>query len=154
MTTLLWKEHPDDHDYPAATSFLSLILDESTVTRLVEALKSAPVTHYLAKDILRSSRLPVLSPDNPSVASDLKKIKKGRPLSPVLLVRGDLSRNVAAQIADGYHRVCASYLVDEDAPVPCRIVPRDLVDPTSTQTRRRPDARPLRPGSSRAATGL
>jgi hypothetical protein len=25
-------------------------------------------------------------------------------------------------IADGYHRVCASYHLDEDAAIPCRLV--------------------------------
>jgi hypothetical protein len=140
MPKLLWKDHPDDHDYPAASSYLSLLLDEATTARLVEALKTAPVVHYMAKDILRSARLPILPPSNPSVAYDLRKIKKGRPLSPVLLVRGDLAGDVAAQIADGYHRVCASYLVDEDAPVPCRIVPRELVTPTATPARRKAPA--------------
>jgi hypothetical protein len=27
------------------------------------------------------------------------------------------------QIADGYHRVCASYLTDENTDIPVRIVP-------------------------------
>mgnify|MGYP001097097390 FL=1 len=48
-------------------------------------------------------------------------MKKGKPLSPVLLVRGDLLRGVPAQIADGYHRVCASYHLDENTDIPCRI---------------------------------
>jgi hypothetical protein len=26
------------------------------------------------------------------------------------------------QVADGYHRVCASYLTDENTPIPCRLV--------------------------------
>jgi hypothetical protein len=137
LSKVLWNEKPDDHDYPAAGSFLSLLLDEVAVARLVDALKRAPVTHYMAKDVLRSARLPILAASNPSVANDLKKIKKGRPLSPVLLVRGDLAADVAAQIADGYHRVCASYLVDEDAPVPCRIVPRALAAKASQRTARK-----------------
>jgi len=29
-------------------------------------------------------------------------------------------------IADGYHRICASHIVDEDTDIPCRIV--DLPD--------------------------
>jgi hypothetical protein len=28
---------------------------------------------------------------------------------------------VALTIADGYHRICASYHLDEDADIPCRI---------------------------------
>ncbi|TVS84355.1 hypothetical protein [Mycobacterium helveticum] len=46
-------------------------------------------------------------------AADPAKIKKGRPLSPILLVRGDPATSVALQIADGYHRGCAGYHTDE-----------------------------------------
>jgi hypothetical protein len=59
--------------------------------------------------------------DNPHVAADLRKIAAGKPLSPVLLVRGDLATGRAAQIADGYHRVCASYHTDENTDIPCRL---------------------------------
>ena len=61
------------------------------------------------KDLLRASCLQLLPRDNPHVSRDLKKIKKGTRLSPILAVRGDLNTGVAMQIADGYHRVCASY---------------------------------------------
>ena len=50
----------------------------------------------------------------------MKKIKAGEKLAPVLLVQG-----VPLWVADGYHRVCTSYHLDEKTPVPCRIVPRD-----------------------------
>ncbi len=43
----------------------------------------------------------------------------------VFLVRGELGQR-SLTIADGYHRVCASYHLDEDADIPCRIV--DLPD--------------------------
>jgi hypothetical protein len=60
------------------------------------------------------------------VATDLKKIRKGRELSPVLLVRGDLVADRPLQIADGYHRVCASYHVDENTDIPCRLATYDV----------------------------
>ena len=56
------------------------------------------------------------------MAGDLKKINQGIPLSPVLLVRGDLDADHPLVIADGYHRVCASYHVDENAAIPCHLV--------------------------------
>ena len=56
------------------------------------------------------------------VAKDLKKVKKGTPLSPVLVVRGDLKGHRDLTVADGYHRICASYHLDPDADVPCQIV--------------------------------
>jgi hypothetical protein len=45
-----------------------------------------------------------------------------QPWEPILLVRGDVTANRAVQIADGYHRVCASYHNDENTDIPCRIV--------------------------------
>jgi hypothetical protein len=122
VSAVLWKAEPDKHDYPAAAAFLSLIAPAAQVAELVAQLQSAELQHYKAKDMLRGSGLALLTLDNPHVAADLAKVKKGTALSPVLLVRGDLSRGVPAQIADGYHRVCASYHVDENTDIPCRIV--------------------------------
>jgi hypothetical protein len=123
VAAVIWKEQPDEHDYPAATAYLSLLAPDTEVARLVAGLEAAPVIHQKAKDILRAARLPLLAPDNPHVSSDLEKIAKGKPLSPVLLVGGDLATGRPVQIADGYHRVCASYHSDEDTDVPCRLVP-------------------------------
>jgi hypothetical protein len=51
-------------------------------------------------------------------------MKKGQPLSPILAVRGNLESGYALQIADGYHRVCASYYTDENADIPVVLVAR------------------------------
>ncbi len=122
MAEVRWKDEPDEHDYPAAASYLALIGDPPTVTMLVDALRSAPVERHKAKDILRAAGLAHLPIDNVHVARDVDKVKSGRALSPVLLVRGDIGRGLSLQIADGYHRVCASYHLDEDTDIPCRIV--------------------------------
>jgi hypothetical protein len=116
-----WKAEPDAHDYPAAASYLSLIVTSHQVTDLVEKLKASPLEHYKAKDMLRASGLALLTPDNAHVAADLAKVKDGKQLSPVLLIRGDLPRGISLQIADGYHRVCASYHLDENTDIPCHI---------------------------------
>ena len=50
-------------------------------------------------------------------------MNRNKALSPVLLVRGDIARGIPTQIADGYHRVCASYHTDENTDIPCRLVP-------------------------------
>ncbi|MFF1383552.1 hypothetical protein ACFVWT_08305 [Arthrobacter sp. NPDC058288] len=55
------------------------------------------------------------------VASDLKKIKEGKKLSPILMVRGGLARGIPAMVADGYHRVCASYYTDENSDIPLKL---------------------------------
>jgi len=120
-TVVVWKDAPEEHDYPAAASYLSLLAEPDLVAVTVTALQSAPLTHYKAKDILRASGLPLLPPDDPHVAKDLAKVRGGHKLSPVLLVRGALTRGFALQVADGYHRVCASYHHDENTDIPCRL---------------------------------
>jgi len=117
-----WKAEPDEHDYPAAASYLALVATPTQVVDLVERLKTAPVQHFKAKDMLRAAALALLPVDDPHVAADLAKVDKGKPLSPVLIVRGELTGGVAAQIADGYHRVCASYHLGENTDIPCRII--------------------------------
>jgi hypothetical protein len=117
-----WKLEPDDHDYPAALDYLSLVLPPDAAAEVVERLRVAEPRHFKAKDLVRASRLQLLPASNFHVAADLKKVKRGRQLSPVLLVCGQLQQDVALTIADGYHRICASYLVDEDADIPCRLV--------------------------------
>ena len=117
-----WKTEPDEHDYPAAESYLSLILQPDAAEEVAARLRAAEVQHFKAKDLLRASRLTLLPAGNFHVAADLRKVKRGRPLSPVLLVRGKLTQDVAVTVADGYHRICASYVLDEDADIPCRIV--------------------------------
>lgn len=46
---------------------------------------------------------------------------RGEHFAPVLLVRGDLLAGRPLVVADGYHRICASYHVNEDTAIPCRI---------------------------------
>lgn len=118
--TIQWRSAPEDHDYPAALSYLTLIYDNRTAQRFVKALKAAPVIQFKSKDIFRASRLPLLQlGNNLHVARDQKKIRAGEKLSPVLLVRDAANGKVI--VADGYHRVCAVYSFDEDAIIPCKI---------------------------------
>lgn len=116
-----WKEQPDDHDYPAAESYLSLITSPAQAKQLVARLRKMAIEHFQAKDLLRASGLPLLDADNVHVAGDLDKVKKGARLSPVLLIRGNLATRTPLIVADGYHRICASYHLDEDADIPCRV---------------------------------
>src|ERR1700742_337618 len=117
MTGVNWLEKPEAHDFPAA-DYLDLLADAPTVKKLTKRLKSGTVSHKKAKDILRAARLGLLPVDNPHVSADLAKIQKGEALSPILLIRGDLATGVPLQIADGYHRVCASYHTDENTDIP------------------------------------
>jgi hypothetical protein len=118
----IWKERPEAHDYPAALDYLTLLMEEKAAKKLVMQLRKAPTIHKKAKDLLRASRLTVLPRENPHVAGDFKKIKKGKALSPVLLVRGDAAHDLPLTVADGFHRICASWYRDENIPIACRIV--------------------------------
>jgi len=122
VSAVAWKAAPAEHDYPAAADYLTLVLADKQVKRVVAALRTAPQVRKKAKDIERASGLPMLSATNPHVAADLKKVKNGEALSPILLVRGRWTDGAPLMIADGYHRMCASYLLDENAEIPCRIV--------------------------------
>lgn len=115
-----WLDEPEDHDFGAAADYLSMVAEAATVEATVTALRGAETVFRKAKDILRAAELILLTPDNPHVRSDLAKIAGGKKLSPILLVRGSAADRM--QIADGYHRVCASYLTDENTPIPCRLV--------------------------------
>ena len=117
-----WLDDPEDHDYDAAADYLSLLSEAGATAKTVDALKAADTSLRKAKDILRAARLALLPDTNVRVTSDLAKIAAGKKLSPILLVRGKALDGVALQIADGYHRVCASYLTDENTPIPCRLV--------------------------------
>ena len=115
-----WLTKPEKHDYPAAVSYLTLIYDGKTAAKYARALAKAPMTSFKAKDIFRAAQLPLLGVTNSHVRKNHMKIAAGNKLSPLLLVRDPSHGKLV--IADGYHRMCAVYLFDEDTPVPCKIV--------------------------------
>ncbi len=115
-----WLKIPEEHDYPATLSYLLLFYDEQTANNYVEKLKHTPMTSFKAKDIFRASGLSLLGISNSHVEKDKRKIEAGKELSPLLLIR-DITKGKVI-IADGYHRLCAVYLFDEDALIPCKIV--------------------------------
>jgi hypothetical protein len=115
-----WLPEPEEHDYPAAVSYLSLLVDPQVAASYAAALKKAPMTSFKAKDIFRASGLPLLGVSNSHVEKNHDKIESGTKLSPLLLVRDRDHGKVI--IADGYHRMCAVYTYDEDALIPCKIV--------------------------------
>jgi hypothetical protein len=117
-----WKTEPGAHEYRAAADYLELLVSSAEAARLVRAFRRATTVRKKAKDIARASGLPILPPRDPHVAADLRKVRAGHALAPLLLVRGNLAGGVPLVIADGYHRLCASYNVDEDVEVSCRII--------------------------------
>src|SRR5665811_1228846 len=114
-----WLSVPEEHDYPAALSYLSLLYDEQTATTFVDKLKHASISEFKAKDIFRASGLSLLGISNSYVKKDQQKLQSGDDLSPLLLIRDSVNGKVV--IADGYHRLCAVYSYDENAVIPCKI---------------------------------
>jgi len=47
-------------------------------------------------------------------------------MSPILLVK---DKSTVLCIADGYHRLCAVYIHDEDARIPCQITSEFEIEP-------------------------
>ena len=115
-----WLSEPEEQDYTAAKSYLSLLYENDFITNLVTKLRAEKTTEFKAKDIFRASRLSLLGVSNSHVEKDKEKIAKGKKLSPLLLVRD--SANGMVIIADGYHRLCAVYTINEDASIPCKII--------------------------------
>ena len=118
-----WRTEPQKHDYPAAASYLSLILGHQMAENVAMELEKAKISEFPAKDIFRASLLSLLGASNSHVESDRAKLIRGEKLSPLLLFRD--KRNARLIIADGYHRLCAVYTFDENAMIPCKIVGPD-----------------------------
>jgi hypothetical protein len=123
---LKWSEKEEDSDFDAALQYLSLLCSDRRASALVKSLRGSKPRDHAAKDLLRAAQLPLLPSDESHVSDDLKRIQKGKPLAPVLLVRGDLASGLPLTVADGYHRICAVVYFDESAPVRCQIA--DIAD--------------------------
>lgn len=102
---------PEPHDYPGARSFLSLNAKPKAVRRALEKLRSKDCVNFRANDLLRASGSVLLPDTDPDVAKELKSIRDDEAFAPCLIVRGSLGSGYLPQIADGYRRICAVYLV-------------------------------------------
>lgn len=117
---VLWEKKPDKKHYRAAEEYLTLIYKTKKVKRLIRQLKGAPMTSFMAKDIFRATMLPLLGISNYRIKRNEQKIQTGIKISPILLVRSFETDQLI--VADGYHRLCALYHLDEEARIPCKII--------------------------------
>ena len=113
VSYLRWRKDVADHDYAAASSYLSIRFGESRAQEVSEKLQKRAVITRRANDILRATRRDPLPLSDPGVLKDLQKVLAGEKLSPVLVAEGD--------IADGYHRVSLAYALDPYAEVPLKL---------------------------------
>jgi hypothetical protein len=113
VSYLRWKKDVDEHDYAAATSYLSIRFGESRAKKVAAELKKLPVISRRANDILRATGRVPLPLSDPGVLKDLKKVLSGEKLSPILVAEAD--------VADGYHRLSLAYALDPYADVPLKL---------------------------------
>jgi hypothetical protein len=113
VSYLRWKKDVEEHDYAAASSYLSIRFGESRADKIAKELRKLPVITRRANDILRAVGRDPLPLSDPGVLKDLQKVLGGEKLSPVLIARGD--------IADGYHRVSLAYALAPYALVPLKL---------------------------------
>lgn len=110
---LKWKKDVDQHDYAAASSYLSIRFGAARAEEITAELKKLPVISRRANDILRATGRAPLPLSDPGVLRDLKKVLAGEKLSPILVAEAD--------IADGYHRISLAYALDPYAVVPLKL---------------------------------
>jgi hypothetical protein len=113
VTYMRWKKDVAQHDYAAASSYLSIRFGEGRAERIAAELKKLPVISRRANDILRAVGRDPLPLSDPGVLKDLKKVLAGEKLSPILVAQGD--------VADGYHRLSLAYALDPYADVPLKL---------------------------------
>ena len=114
-----WLEDAIDEDYNAAAHYLSLLDVQKNADKAVAEMRSATITEFKATDLLRAAQLTVPKADDRPSREQMKKIKNGEPISPVLLMRASALKKVI--IADGFHRICAAYRIDPDVVLRCKL---------------------------------
>jgi len=114
-----WQLNVAAHAYAAAEVYLTLLYNPAQVAEIVLKLKAAPIKHLKAQDIFSASGLACFEENDAHVALDHMKIQNNIALAPLLLVRDDSKGRIF--IVNGYHRLCAISLLDEDVWIKCKV---------------------------------
>ena len=88
VSYLRWKKDVAEHDYAAASSYLSIRFGQDHADQVADKLRNMAVTTRRANDILRATGRTPLPLSDPGVLKDLKKVLAGEKLSPVLVAEG------------------------------------------------------------------
>ena len=119
MPSITWQDDANPVDYEAAGHYLALVDIQKNIDKTLADLKAGAIVEYKATDLLRAAQLIVPKADDRPTREQIKKIKHGEPVSPVLLVRVPALRKVI--VADGFHRICAAYRIDPDVVLHCKL---------------------------------
>ena len=117
--SITWQDDANPDDYEAADHYLALVDNQKNIDKTLADLKAGTIVEYKATDLLRAAQLIVPKADDRPTREQIKKIKHGEPVSPVLLVRVPVLRKVI--VADGFHRICAAYRIDPDVVLHCKL---------------------------------
>jgi hypothetical protein len=117
VESIKWLDDVADHDYAAATAYLSIKLGEDAVQKMIKKLKAASVVTRRANDVLRAAGLEPAPLNDIGVHKDLVKVLTGNALSPILVITG----TPHADIADGYHRASLVYQLDPYGAIPLKL---------------------------------
>jgi hypothetical protein len=110
---LRWKKDVAEHDYTAASAYLSIRFGQDHADQVAAKLRKLPVIMRRANDILRATGRDPLALNDPGVLKELKKVLGGDKLAPILVAEGD--------VADGYHRLSLAYALDPYADIPLKL---------------------------------
>jgi hypothetical protein len=121
-----WAEAPTADDVADAARFLTLLGVAGPVHVDPEQ------RDYLARDVLRAARLPLLPRDNTGVRKWRTRLRDGQEIPPVLLRVGSIGGNRPLLLAEGYYRVCACHQEDEQTPVACHFLVGSPVEEETT----------------------
>ena len=110
---ILWRDELKDAHIDDAVEYVSLFFQQDQLEGIAKKLKrhEKDLSSFKAKDLFRASGDIPLPETDIEVAGHLKKIREGTPLNPVILI----TLNDKLYIADGFHRICACYIVSSDA---------------------------------------
>ena len=120
LSDINWLPEPVEHDYGAAENFLQLFYKPKVCRSLVKKLRRAKMTTFSANDILRAAGASLAEIKIFDWSAQMQQINDGTALAPILLVRQDNGAHLL--VADGFHRMCALFVQDEQISVPCKIV--------------------------------
>ncbi|MGJ7917143.1 hypothetical protein ACI48D_16925 [Massilia sp. LXY-6] len=115
-----WLDDAVEQDYKAAAHYLSLLDSQKNVDKTVTEMRAAQTIEFKAADLLRAAQLAIPKSDDRPTREQIKRIKNGERISPVLLMRVSGLKKVV--IADGFHRVCAAFRLDPDVILHCKLV--------------------------------
>jgi disulfide oxidoreductase YuzD len=115
MKIATWKNSIKQSQLKNAVNYLSLLFEDSKLKKVTRLLNNpkVKVEYFKASDLIRAARQYPFDETDENVIEHKKKIKHSEPMEPVILVH---SQEIL-YIADGYHRVCACYMIKNDMKV-------------------------------------